>query len=396
MTSPGRLMPPPTGTWLQWLAAAQAHLLPAWRSLRWRELGWFMCFGGAIAGMNALSLADSPLLKHSPSLLASESILPFVCALVLMLAWLPADRSEAHHARRPWRLAAATTIASVLVAIGLPPLQEALGWPTVMDTAYALKGVPPAGYLASTLAGSLSMLIPSGLMVAVVEMASRRRRAEEVLLGAQRDHAALQRSTLESRLAAMQAQVEPQFLFDVLVDIERLYGQTGPAGMDDPADTGADEQMDRLITYLRVALPRLRESGSTLGAEVDLLASYLDLVQAMHAAKPRFVADLPAALREVTFHPMLLLPLVQRAVRRSGPPPDTITLQAEQLPKGLRLTLDLAAPELCRDDLELQHLNDRLLVLYGGRAHLKCEARPAEPAGAGRPAHTRFTLDLPA
>ena len=39
----------------------------------------------------------------------------------------------------------------------------------------------------------------------------------------QREQATLTRDVLESRLAAMQAQVEPQFLFDTLVDIEKLY-----------------------------------------------------------------------------------------------------------------------------------------------------------------------------
>ena len=54
--------------------------------------------------------------------------------------------------------------------------------------------------------------------------------------------------------------------------------------------------MERLITYLRVALPKLRDSGSTLGAEVELVASYLDLVQAMHDGRPQFDDRLPPAL----------------------------------------------------------------------------------------------------
>ena len=61
----------------------------------------------------------------------------------------------------------------------------------------------------------------------------------------------------------MQAQVEPHFLFDVLVDVQQQYalGQ-GEA---------AAEQMERLIHHLRVALPRLREQNvTTLDAEADI------------------------------------------------------------------------------------------------------------------------------
>ena len=376
----------PTGaeaTPLDRLREALAHLLHSWRSLHWREAGWFLWFGGLIAGMNALALADSDLLQQRPALLFTETLMPVLCGLLLMLAWLPADRSAADHPRRPWRIAAAVVAASALVALVLSPLLDALGWPSVMDVAYAAKGMSPPGWVAGTVAGFLSMLVPSGLMLALVEMASRHRRTQQVLAQAQHEQAALQRSTLESRLAAMQAQVEPQFLFDVLVDIERLYGQAGGAAQ------GASQQMERLITYLRVALPRLRESGSTLGAEVDLLASYLDLVQAMRGGRPHFSTALPDRLRDATFHPMLLLPLVQRAVRSSGPPPEHIVLRAETAPGLLRLTLDLAAPDLCRHDPELQRLQDRLQVLYAGRAALRCEEPPGQH-------HTRFTLSLPA
>ena len=63
----------------------------------------------------------------------------------------------------------------------------------------------------------------SGLFVAAAEVIQRRSLTHEAIRAAQREQATLSRDVLESRLAAMQAQVEPQFLFDTLVDIERLY-----------------------------------------------------------------------------------------------------------------------------------------------------------------------------
>lgn len=375
-------------------AAPLQRLWRAWRSLQRREFGWFLLFGGVIGGMNALSLADGTVGGRDPALLATETGLPVVCGMLLMLCWLPADRSDPHGPHRVHRLVLAAVAASLTVAVLMPWLVALFDLPTVMEVAYRAKGKPAPSGAASFVAEFLSMLMPSSLALAVIEMAGRHRRSQLAVASALHEHAALARSALESRLAAMQAQVEPQFLFDVLVDIERLYG----AAPDALGRQTAVAQMDRLITYLRVALPRLRESGSSVGAEVDLLASYLDLVQALRGGRPAFHARVPEVLRSATFHPMLLLPLVQRAVRSDGPPPERIELVADRHQGLLRLALTLAAPGLCQSDAELLRLQERLQVLYDGRASLRCEELPAaDPtAGLGALRVTRFSLSVPA
>ena len=365
------------------LVEAWQHVWRSWRSLHRRELGWFLWFGGVVAGLNLLTLADGSVGQRDPGLMFTEALLPLLSGLMLMLVWLPADRSPADHPRRRLRLAAAVLVASVLTATLLPLLVDVLGLPTGIELAYAAKQAELPGWWAMGFANVLSMLAPSALAIAVIEMARRHRQSRQRLAQAQQEQAGLARAALESRLAVMQAQVEPQFLFDVLVDIERLYGEPASA----TGERRAALQMARLITYLRVALPRLRESGSTLGAEVDLLGSYLDLVQALRDGRPGFRAELPEVLRDATFHPMLLLPLVQRAVRSNGPPPRQITLHAERGEAGLSLVLDLDAPDLCRPDPELQRLQERLEVLYGGRATLRCEGLAD--------GQTRFTLLCP-
>lgn len=373
------------------VALAGRHLLAAWRSLRWREAGWFALLGGVLGGMNLIALSDPSLGQVNLRVMVSESIGPMVCSLLLMMVWLPADRSASDSPLRARRLGAAVVVATVLGALLVPALLRLLELPTAMEAAYEHKGRLPPGPLAIFLADSLSMLIPASLAVAVLEMAGRQRRSEQAVSNALDEHARLARATLESRLAAMQAQVEPRFLFDVLVDIERLYGDD-PARRQAGDRTAAGAQMDRLITYLRVALPKLREAGSTLGAEVGLLASYLDLVQGMHDGRPAFVAQVPPALANVTFHPMLLLPLVQRALRAEGAAlPRRIELAADAGADRLTLALTIAAPALCQDDDELQRLRERLQVLYAGRARLACEDLPGDDGLR----ITRFTLTLP-
>ncbi len=380
------------------------HAWNALRSLCWRETGWFVLLGGLLGGMNLITLSDPSVGTINVRTMIAGTIGPMVCSLLLLMAWLPADRSASDSPFRVHRLVAAVVIATALSALLVPLLLRLLELPTAMELAYQRKNKAPPGWLAMFLADSLATLIPSSLAVAVLEMAGRHRRSELAVSTALDEHARLARATLESRLAAMQAQVEPRLLFDVLVDIERLYGEEPASAA--PADRAtAVTQMDRLITYLRVALPKLREAGSTIAAEVDLLTSYLDLVQGMHGGQPRFVARVPPELSSLTFHPMLLLPLIQRALRSQASLPHQIELEVSAQLKRLRLVLTIAAPALCQDDDELQRLRERLQVLYAGRASLQCEDLPmpavsttSEPPEASNTEPlriTRFTLELP-
>jgi len=95
----------------------------------------------------------------------------------------------------------------------------------------------------------------ASIFVIIAEVLQRRAASNAAVLAARREQAAVAHEVLESRLAAMQAQVEPQFLFNALVGIEALYRKDADA---------AAENLDRLIEYLRVALRRLREPGSTI------------------------------------------------------------------------------------------------------------------------------------
>jgi LytS/YehU family sensor histidine kinase len=178
----------------------------------------------------------------------------------------------------------------------------------------------------------------------------------------------------------MQAQVEPRFLFDTLVDIEALYEK-------DAARAAGD--LDRLIAYLRAALPRMRETGSTVAAELELVEAYLAIVTSLRGGRPRLSIRLADNCRDCRFYPMLLLPLVQRAVRQpSGGLPDSITIDARQDAQQVVFVLRIAIAGGCRDDPELARVRERLAGLYGSAASLQC----LEPAGGV----TELTLRIPA
>ena len=225
------------------------------------------------------------------------------------------------------------------------------------------KTKPPPSLAMLILGNSINFIAWTALFVAAAEVVQRRSLTNEAIRANQREQATLAHDVLESRLAAMQAQVEPQFLFETLVDIEKLYQR----------DIGAAaSNLDRLITYLRVALPRLRDAGSTVAAEFELVEAYLDVVRSLHGGVPSFTVALPEDCRDARFYPMLLLPLVQRAVRGDSSIPASVRIAVQRSDSDVVIVLLIAAPGGCAEDREIARVRERLAGLYGARASLDC------------------------
>ncbi|HJV72451.1 histidine kinase [Ideonella sp.] len=361
-------------------AAGLRHLIAAWRSVRWYELAGFLALGLLYGVVDLAALADVKHLEHPWALFWRLLLSPPICTVVLLLAWLPADRSDPGHRLRSKRLMLAAALGSLISVPLLWGIGDLAGWPTWQDLCTEPSCKAPLSIKQRFAADFLYTLLPSSLSLALIEMLRRRWRSEAMLQSLLNEQAALGRQAMAARLAAMQAQVEPHFLFEVLVDVQQQYalGQ-GEA---------AAEQLERLIHHLRVALPRLRDQNvTTLDAEAALLGSYLSLRRGLERRPVEFDDRLPATLRCAALPAMLLLPLLQRALRLApGGLPQRIELTAWRHVGTLGLRLTVSAPGLCGDDADLAAQRNRLHVLAGDAARLHCE----EDAHA-----TRFTLELP-
>ncbi|MCD9028245.1 histidine kinase [Luteimonas sp. BDR2-5] len=140
-----------------------------------------------------------------------------------------------------------------------------------------------------------------------------RHRTELAALQAQKREADL-------RLGALQAQVEPHFLFNTLASVRALVRQ-------DPAR--AEATLDALVDYLRATIPRLRDarpgSGeaairSTLGQQLDLCARYLELMRLRTGDRLHYRIDAEPALRALDYPPLLLITLVENAIKHGIEP----------------------------------------------------------------------------
>lgn len=121
------------------------------------------------------------------------------------------------------------------------------------------------------------------------------------------ERAAARRAVIESRLKVLQARVEPDFLFGALDHVDALYRRS-------PAD--AERMLDDLIRYLRVALPKMRGDGSTIGRELELVGAYLKLLEAPRGRIAAVAIDCAPGLASVCFPPMALLGAVRECSAR--------------------------------------------------------------------------------
>jgi Histidine kinase len=352
------------------------HVLSSWRSLRPYEALTFVAAALLFGAIDLTSLVELDVSGHLPQLLARHLGLPAASCALLLLCWLPAARSSPIHPARRARLVGATLLGSALTIAVVYPLAATLPWPSVCDLYAAKHGKPACDVfrLPALIGDTLWVFMPALMLVGMLEFRTLRRRQDRAAQDLLREHSQLRRHALESRLATLQAQMDPALLFDALVAVEQAYGRHDPT---------ASARLERLIRHLRVALPRLREAGTTLAAEAELIASYLDLLRDLNGRPPAFDCELGRHGAQATTPPppMLLLPLVQRALRLGQPQRCWLEADGTDGAAG-GITLGFDQEGLCSDDADLASLRERLTVLG---AQLACISDRG---------HTEFTLRL--
>ncbi|MGN6210463.1 sensor histidine kinase [Asticcacaulis sp.] len=181
---------------------------------------------------------------------------------------------------------------------------------------------PPAPWLFSALSGALRFGLDGSTLVfvavggglALVPYLNERRRL--AAYEAQQQVSALrsERDAADLRMAVLQAQVEPHFLFNTLASVRSLVAS-------DPKR--AAMTIDALADYLRATLPSLRDTGeadATLGRQVTLCHRYLELMNIRMGGRILIVIDVSDAIRALPFPPLILISLVENAVKHGVEP----------------------------------------------------------------------------
>jgi two-component system LytT family sensor kinase len=190
-----------------------------------------------------------------------------------------------------------------------------------------------------------------------------------------------ERLLLQARMAALQNQINPHFLFNTLNSISSLVRF-------DP-DT-AREMVLKLATILRRLL-NSTDSFVPLREEVEFIDNYLDIeVVRFGRDKLKVVKDLDPASLEAMVPSMLLQPLVENCIKHGLSPKvegGSITLRSRVIDSRLVVEVEdngvgmgSAQPHGQADGLAgmgigMANVAERLKVLYGDAAKMMIESR---------------------
>lgn len=135
----------------------------------------------------------------------------------------------------------------------------------------------------------------------------------------------------EARLEVLRYQLNPHFLYNALNSVYSLALTAPPA---------AANMVLKLADFCRIALDRRHEERTTVGAEFDKLAIYLEIekVRWGDGLQGRVHAD--ERVRDLPLPPFLLLPLVENAMKYGGATCDGelhVRVAAELEPDGTLL-----------------------------------------------------------
>jgi hypothetical protein len=239
-----------------------------------------------------------------------------------------------------------------------------------------------AGLLPGSLVGSLIFGVAiSYFFYSRVTIAEKEAAVQQSAL----DAAEAERRRAEAELKALQAQIEPHFLYNTLSNV---------AGLIDSDPATAKRMLTSFTGYLRGSLDRTRAGGGTVGEELEMVRRYLEIMAIRMGDRLRWVIDLPAELAAAALPPLTLQPFVENALQHGlGPRPDGGEIRVAVRRDGDDLVIDVIDTGVGLDTaavpgVGIANVRARLAAIHGPRADVLLA--PVMPHGV------RATVRVPA
>ena len=179
-----------------------------------------------------------------------------------------------------------------------------------------------------------------------------------------------------ARFAALQAQLNPHFLFNTLNTIAVLVR--------DNDRQGAVRIVEHLSEVLRRTLTRHRANEVTVGEELELVKQYVAIEQARFSDRLRPEFRIPDSLLPAAFPSFALQHLVENAIRHGiarHPDAGLLLVTAERVDDVLQIMVVDDGPGIdpgaaIPPGHGIENTRERLRALYGDRASLEIARRP--------------------
>jgi sensor histidine kinase YesM len=346
-------------------------------------------------GWRRIAAAAAAALLLSAGTLVSPAVWGFFSPAEIAMAWL-------EHLAELAVLTAGLLLVYTLLDEALPatlPLRLALLCVLLFGTtvvlalllhAYYARGFEHLPPVLRLLSDALHFGLPAVVLALLADLHQRSLRAESAAHAAELARAQQGHAEAEQRLALLQAQIEPHFLFNMLGNVRRLYRTQPQAGAD---------AVDSLMRYLRTAMPRLRNATGSLDEEVQLVRAWLELQRIRMGPRLRFDVDADPGLCALEFPPMLLMTLAENALRHGLEPAGGghVLVQARRTSRMLEVEViddgvGFGGAPSSGTGVGLTNVRRQLAARYAGRARLTLTA--GVPRGAR--ARIEIPLDAPA
>ncbi len=306
--------------------------------------------------------------------------------LALTLMALPAALRKTPGSWAHGAVAALTAVVELLICVAVVL--------SVSGMAVFFLPVPVASKLLDTNFTTDFMILGMfalGLIVAArgwLKFSNQTRKTTQALLQAERARAQIaerDRELARSELTVLRAQIEPHFLWNTLAHVKHLTRKS-------PAD--AEAMTGHLIRFLQATVPQTRSDRTTLGAEMESVQAYLELMKIRMGSRLSVQVDLDPGISDAAFPPFLIQTLVENAIKHGIEPKvgegvivvrasmaqvhtgyldNEQRLQVEVIDNGLGL---MASPPTKGTGMGLRNVRERLRLLYGSEASLRIDSAP--------------------
>lgn len=185
-----------------------------------------------------------------------------------------------------------------------------------------------------------------------------------------------EKKIVANRLKLLQAQIEPQFLFNTLTNIVNLRDR-------DP-EKAKTIQM-HFIQYLRATLMKTRVSITTVEQEMELIQAYLDIYKAGTEQKFEYHIHIDNDVREQPLPSMLIQPVVENALTkdlRSNSQENQILISAQKRDSVIHIEVTNTWQELSGNNSSvtgLSNVTERIQSLFNEKGQLTLERN--QPSG---------------
>ncbi|WP_179640975.1 sensor histidine kinase [Sphingomonas guangdongensis] len=310
-----------------WIAVAAVNLV--------------LSFAGSTAGSDALTMLGTNLCGLSVSLVLSSAI----------------GRLMRHRTRPNW------PALSAIAAFGGSTVW--LADATLQFWATHTFGLPPVSAFLPVRYNLVYFLLIFALQTAATALLS----ANDELAHRERQLADATFSEQQARLAALQLQLNPHFLFNALNALATLAAEGRNGEVSD--------MVNRMSGFLRAALSSSPQETTTLADELDTTQAYLDIESIRFGDRLQVRFDCEPALSGAKVPGLILQPLVENAVKHAVVPSAApVAIEVRAVAEADTLLLRVADYGSLRPPyaeppglgIGLENVSARLLALYGSKA----------------------------